>query len=298
MAYTKRENSYWLFSRELKDSTKLEGEEKRPYVITPLGTKVKRILFAGAITYKNSDDRMVKVTVADYIGSFYLTAFKTGFSSEMAEELDKFNVNDIVMVMGKVSSFKTDDGIFYFSVNPELIKSIGETERYFWGVRASYVAKRKILAITEAIKDDVATVDTLLKLGYSQDEAEDAIRAKEYYTDYDFKSYMDAISSINFDSPVMAVAHREMDIENPESFETEGNSSNQQNTGAPQTFNIEEFVLAYIKNNDSGPGCKYDDIIISCSNAGISREKVDEILNSLGSRGEIYEVSLKRYKPL
>ena len=27
MEYTKRENSYWIFSRELKDSNKLEGEE-------------------------------------------------------------------------------------------------------------------------------------------------------------------------------------------------------------------------------------------------------------------------------
>ncbi len=298
MAYTKRENAHWLFSRELKDSTKLEGEEKRPYVITPLGTKVKRILFTGVITYKTSDDRMVKMTVADYIGSFYLTSFKTGFSSEMAEEMDKFNVNDIVIVMGKVSSFKTDDGIFYFSINPELIKTIGEIERYFWGVRASYVAKRKLLAITEAMKDDIVSIETLIKLGHSQDEAEDAIRARENYHDYDFTSYMNAISSINFDSPVMVENRQSPDIENPESFESQGNSSEPQNAGASQTLNIEEFVLSYIKNNDSGPGCKYDDIIISSSNAGISREKVDEILNSLGSRGEIYEVSLKRYKPL
>ncbi|MCL4311822.1 MAG: hypothetical protein M1462_05280, partial [Candidatus Thermoplasmatota archaeon] len=77
MEYTKRENSYWIFSRELKDSNKLEGEEKRPYVITPLGTRLKRILITGVITYKSSDDRMVKMTIADYIGSFYLTAFKT-----------------------------------------------------------------------------------------------------------------------------------------------------------------------------------------------------------------------------
>ncbi|HII83195.1 MAG TPA: hypothetical protein HA269_08055, partial [Ferroplasma sp.] len=76
------------------------------------------------------------------------------------------------------------------------------------------------------------------------------------------------------------------------------NTENTENSSAPQTFNVETFVLDYIKSNDSGPGCKYDDIVISCSNAGIPRERVDEILNSLGSSGEIYEVSLKRYKAL
>jgi|GEM_PF-1590626 len=295
MAYTKRENSYWMFSRELRDSTKLEGEEKRPYIITPLGTKVKRILIAGIITYKNSDDRMVKMTLADYIGSFYLTSFKTGFSSEMAEEMDKYNVNDVVIVMGKVSSFKTDDGIFYFSINPELIKPIGEIERYFWGERTSYVTKRKLMAITEAMKDDETSVETLAKLGFSQDEAEDAIRARENYRDYDFTSYMNVISSINFESPATVDTAPIPDNDSQESLEGDEPA---QNETTPQSINIEEFVLDYIKNNDSGPGCKYDDIIISCTNAGISRENVDEILNSLGSRGEIYEVSLKRYKSL
>jgi RPA family protein len=292
MAYTKRENSYWIFSRELKDSNKLEGEEKRPYVITPLGTKIKRILITGIITYKNSDDRLVKMTVADYIGSFYLTSFKTGFSSEIAEEMDKYNVNDIVMVMGKVSSFKTDDGIFYFSINPELIKTIPETERYFWGIRTLYVTKRKLLAITEAMKDDAASVETLIKLGYSTEEAEDAIRVRENYADYDFTSYTNAISDINFESPVMVGG---VPDESAGNIENTGNDESEKNS---TTFNIEAFLLDYIKSNDSGPGCKYDDIVISCTNAGIPREKVDEILNSLGSSGEIYEVSLKRYKAL
>jgi len=292
MEYTKRENSYWIFSRELKDSNKLEGEEKRPYVITPLGTRLKRILITGVITYKSSDDRMVKITIADYIGSFYLTAFKTGFNSEMADEMDRYNVNDTVIVMGKVSSFKTDDGIFYFSINPELMKPISETERYFWGIRTSYVTKRKLLAITEAMKDDAATAETLVKIGYSHEEAEDAMRARENYADYDFTSYMNAVSAINFDSPVLAESIPSGTIDNAE------NSENTENASAPQTLNVETFVLDYIKSNDSGPGCKYDDIVISCSNAGIPRERVDEILNSLGSSGEIYEVSLKRYKAL
>ncbi len=279
MAYTKRENSYWIFSRELKDSNILEGEEK-PYVITPLGTKVKRILITGKITHKSSDEKMVKITVMDYIGSFYLTGFKTGFSSEISEEMDKFDVNDTVVIMGKINSFKNDGGIFYFSINPEMIKKISELERFFWGIRTAYVSKRKIYAITEVHKDENATEETLVKLGYTVDEAADAMRSKKYYNDYDYESYLNTVSAINY--------------ETPEENKTDENS----NSGNTVTLNLDSFVLDYIKNNDFGPGCKYDDIIIAASNAGISREKLDEILNVLGSNGDIYEVSLKRYKAL
>ncbi len=286
MAYIKREPSYWIFSRELKDSVKLDGEGNRPYIITPLGTRVKRILITGTITYKNSDEKLIKLTVADYIGSFYVTAFKTGFSSEMAEIVDKFNVNDIVVIMGKINSFKTDDGIFYFSLNPELIKHISDNERYLWGERAAYVAKRKIMCITEAKKDDLSGTETLVKLGYTGEEAECAMRAREFYKDYDFTSYLNSINSINYEMPQNRIEETPSGIENTES--TESNNS----------INIDDFVLDYIKKNDSGPGCKYDDIVISCNNAGFTRENVDETLNSLGSRGDIYEVSLKRYKAI
>ncbi len=281
MAYVKRENSYWIFSRELKYSNILEGEEKKQYVITPLGTKVKRILITGKITYKSSDDKMVKITVMDYIGSFYLTGFKTGFSSEIAEDMDKFNVNDTIIVMGKVSSFKNDEGIFYFSINPELIKGISELERFFWGIRATYVAKRKIYAIKELHNDENATEETLIKLGYTEEEAADAVRSKKYYNDYDYTTYLNTISSINY--------------EKPEENKVNNNSNETVNT---VTLNLDSFVLDYIKNNDFGPGCKYDDIVIAASNAGINRDKLDEILNVLGSNGDIYEVSLKRYKVL
>ncbi len=280
MAYVKRENSYWVFSRELKDSNILEGEDKRPYIITPLGTKLKRVLITGKITYKNSDDKMVKITVMDYIGSFYLTGFKKGFSSEIAKEMDKFNVNDTVVVMGKSSSFKNDEGIFYFSINPEMIRQISELERFFWGIRTAYVSKRKIYAITEAHKDENATEETLVKLGYTEDEAADAIRSKKYYKDYDYASYLNTISSINYETP------------------EESNAEETVNNGSTVTLNLDSFVLDYIKNNDFGPGCKYDDIVIAASNAGINRDKLDEILNVLGSNGDIYEVSLKRYKAL
>ncbi len=278
----KRERSYWIFSRELRDSNILEGEDKRPYIITPLGSRIKRILITGKITYKNDDEKLIKLTVADYIGSFYITAFKTGFNSEIADEVNKYNVDDTVVIMGKISSFKTDDGIFYFSINPEMINKISESERFFWGIRTLYISRRKLYAIRETKKNENATLEMLTKLGFSEEEAEAAIRSSDKYPNYDFESYSNAISSVNYESPV------------PVNIEKD-TQKKEDNTLIPD---FEGFVLDYIKNNDDGPGCKYDDIIIASSNKGINQNRLDEILNVLGSNGDIYEVSLKRYKAL
>jgi hypothetical protein len=58
-----------------------------------------------------------------------------------------------------------------------------------------------------------------------------------------------------------------------------------------------DFILNYVRNNDTdGMGCRYDDLVAASSNVGLGQGDLDELLNSLGSEGEIFEVSLKRYK--
>ncbi len=267
MNFPKRERSYWIFSKELKDSAVIDEQDDK-YIITPLGSRIRRIFFAGSVTYKNSDDKMIKVTVSDGLGSFYLTSFKNDYHEDVNQTLDNINTGDVLSAMGKISYFKNNENIFYFSVVPELISIISDNERRFWGYRTLYISRRKLMAIREAFKDDVST-DILISLGYSKDESESAMRAKKYYNSYDFNGYLQMISSINFENNV-----------------------------SQESQNYYDVILDYIKNNDDGSGCRYDDIVVAARNAKIPQEKVDEILNYLGSQGDIYEVSLKRYKAL
>ncbi|SMD30926.1 hypothetical protein [Picrophilus oshimae] len=267
MNFPKRERSYWIFSKELKDSNIIDENDDK-YIITPLGSRLRRLFIAGSVTYKNSDDKMIKATVSDGLGSFYLTSFKNDYHEEVNDVLNSIGTGDLLSVMGKISYFKNNEDIFYFSIVPELVSVISDNERRFWSYRTLYISRRKLMAIREAFKDDV-TSETLTGLGYSIDEAESAIRAKKYYNNYDFNGYLQMISSINFENGIQQ-----------------------------ESQNYYDIILDYIKNNDDGTGCRYDDIVIAARNAKISQDKVDEILNYLGSQGDIYEVSLKRYKAL
>ncbi len=274
MSPRKREPAKWIFAKELKDSVQLEekdpDEKGKPYVITPLGTRSKRVLLTGTVTSKNSEENLTKVAIADATGTFYVNAFANDFNIEQKTALDSLEPDNTVTIMGRINPFKTDDGVFYFNINPELVVRSDSISSDFWNMRTAYVTMRKLFAIREALKGSTTDKESLIKLGYSQEEAEDALRAKELYSEYDYTRFQELAQGV-IDSLMRP----------------------------SQSAESKTFVLEYVRNNDTdGKGCKYEDIVIAGSNKGMEQTEVDEILNALGSEGEIYEVSLKRYKAL
>jgi RPA family protein len=269
----KREPSKWIFSRELKDCKiieELEPEEKgKPYVVTPLGTRVKRVMLTGTVTQKFPDENLTKITVSDAVGSFYVSVFQSEFRQEQKAEIDSLEVNDTVFIMGRINPFKTAEGAMYFNINPEFNGKKSQETVDFWNLKTKYIARRKLYAIREALKNPESNEKSLTQLGYTKEEAQSAIRAREKYPEYDFQNFEQLILSSS--------------AKRPESHETE----------------FKQVVLDYVKNNDTdGKGCRYEDLVIASSNLGIDQNKVDELLNTLGSEGDIYEVSLKRYKAI
>lgn len=269
----RREFAHWIYARELRDSTvteeNKEEERAKPYIITPLGSKIRRVLVAGRVTQKNPDENMTRVTISDPSGNFYLTAFSNDFGSQGKIMLDGLELNDTVMVMGRVNTYE-NEGRIYYNINPELAVRIGDTELRFWNTRASHTARRKIYAIKAALKKENPTSEDLTAMGYSSDEAEAALRSIGHYPEYNTND-IEAVASGGSVSVVKA----------------------------PEDSGQREFILEYIRSNDEeGRGCRYEDILAAANNASITQSDVDELLNTLGSDGEIFEVSLKRYKAI
>ncbi|BAB60352.1 hypothetical protein [Thermoplasma volcanium GSS1] len=263
----KREQDYWIFSVELRES-KVSEENGKSIVITPLGLSAKRILIAGTVSSKQSDDRMARISLADPIGSFYVTAFSGGFNPEEKAMVDSLEVDDKAMVMGKINPYRTSEGVYLFSIRPELVSKTGEDALRLWTLKAYYFAKRRIYAIREAQKLQDPKADELISLGYSRVEAEAAISSIKNFPGYDYQRILEAIETAIYS------------VSTP--------------TQLPE---VRSKILNYIKENDTdGKGCKYEDIVIAAKNMGIDQSTTDEILNTLGSSGEIFEISLKRYK--
>lgn len=269
----KREFAYWVYAREIRDSSVLEEnqeeERSKPYIITPLGSRIRRVLITGRVSQKNAEENMTRMTVTDSSGNFYLTAFSNDFGSQGKIMLDGLEPNDTVMVMGRLTSFQNEDRM-YFNINPEIAVKIDDVALKYWNIRASHVARRKIYAIKAAQKSEAPSAEELMKMGYSQEESECAIRAAKNYPEY-----------------------------NPSDIEAVASGS--PSTGAQPEADTghRDLILEYVRNNDEdGRGCRYEDILAAATNAQISQAEVDELLNTLGSDGEIFEVSLKRYKSI
>lgn len=268
----KRESSKWISSRELKDTTFIEempeGERGKPFVVTPLGTRVKRILVSGVVTAKSKEETYTKLTVADNIGPFYVTVFNSEYQPETKEIADSIELNSVVTIMGRVNTFKTEDGVIYININPEKIMHADAVMMKYWTDRCQRIAMRKILAIGEMSKLDSPDKAKIVAMGYSEEEAECAMRHLEHYKSYNLQGMQEAITSA---------------------------SSVSEAQGADAS--LKDEVYSFIKSHaDPQKGCKYEDIVAHMKGKNIDQAETDEFLNLLGSEGEIYEVALKRYK--
>ncbi len=271
MEFSKREPSRWIFSRELKDSSQIEesgqDERLRPYIITPLGTKVKRIMVCGLITSATSEEASTKIVISDPVGSFYVSASSAGFNELVRTEMQQFKTGDLALIMGRVTHFKTEDGAFLFTVNPERIWTATDHIKKFWNARALRIASRRLLAIREVQKSPNATVSNISKLGYAREEAEFAINAVSKYPDYDFEKLLEAVST----------------------------SVSKDQSG--ELVEAKKVVLEIIrKRSDDSKGVTYEEIVKGANELGIEKKTVDDSLNGLGNDGDIFEVSLKRFK--
>ncbi|MCL5665440.1 MAG: hypothetical protein M1315_01205 [Candidatus Thermoplasmatota archaeon] len=271
MMQRKRETARWIFSKELKDTTVVEETkegEGRPYIITPLGTRIKRILLCGSVTSRNVEENMTRLTVADPTGSFYLSIFQSEYTPEVKASADTLENNSMVLVYGRINPFKTNEGALYFSVNPEMIIRADSGALNYWSIRTAHLTRRKIYAIREAKKNGAGDIENLVKLGYSRDEAESAINSLKHYGNYNVEAFLEALS----------MAEKSL-------------------VSGGKNAEVRDYILGIIAENSSdGKGCRYEDIVEAASKKDIDQSTVDEVLNILGSDGEIFEVSLKRYK--
>ncbi len=268
----RREPARWIFAKELRDTTMtfVEGEDdaRREYFITPGGSYGRRILICGKITQKTQDNDMTKFTVADNTGAFYVTFFSKDFNQNTKVQVDAVNENDLVVLMGRTSYFRSNEGKMYININPEYVRTVNEIDTEYWKMRTAKSLNNRLLAIKEIRKSPEIDQNHLMDLGFTEDEAKGSLKAYSLYENYNTGPLEEIIA---------------------------GMSSYQFSDAAVK---LKDNVLQIIKENNPFGGISYDEILQRLAKDGVEARQLDETLNLLGTDGEIYEAGKRKFRAI
>lgn len=152
-----REVARRVFAQELKDSnltSRDENDQYAPqYILTPTGAKVNRIFLVGTLIEKEdigSDSEYWRGRISDPTGSYLVYAGQ--YQPEAAQFLSDCELPAFVAVVGKTSTYTTDDGNALTSIRPESIQQVDELTRDLWVLDTAKQTLERIKAI-EAEED-------------------------------------------------------------------------------------------------------------------------------------------------
>lgn len=168
-----REVAKRVFAQELKESnlTFKDGDDQYApqYLLTPTGAKVNRMLIVGTLTEKEdigTDSEYWRGRVSDPTGSFMVYAGQ--YQPEAAQVLVECETPAFIAIIGKPSTYTTEDGTVLTSVRPESIQVVDGNTRDMW--------------VLDAAKQ------TLDRLSLLKGDEPDAVKAVEHYNP-DVKHY-------------------------------------------------------------------------------------------------------------
>ena len=189
-----REIAWRTFAVEFNSSdleVKGEGEKTPSYIVTPLGAMVNRIFVCGVITdlqnVGSDEDPLWRARMSDPTGVYYISAGQ--YQPEAAAEMAKIKPPTFAAIIGKVRTYKPEDGVVYLSIRPEVVKQVDAKERDIWVLETCKSMRRRIEAMREAMAMDPPTIKGIEALGYPTRLADGVVRAIEHYKDVDLDRY-------------------------------------------------------------------------------------------------------------
>jgi RPA family protein len=289
-----REIAWRVFAGEYNDANKdvSDGGERSPsYVVTPLGAKINRLFVVGVLTdvenVATDESPMWRARLQDPTGTYHVYAGQ--YQPEASAALAKLKPPAFVAVTGKSRLFTPDSGGTYTSVRPETVKVVDEALRDYWILDACRSLKKRLEALREAYKMDPVTKEQLSALGVKPPIAEGILAAVEHYGKVDLSRY----------SAMLAEAVRyllpEFQPGRPEDAEAAGGPKAKEADAKQEA--LEQAVLGIIGELDvDGKGASWDGILSRATKAGLDKDGLEEVINSLLDKGLVYEPILGRMK--
>ena len=132
-----REVAHRVFAQEFRDSDlsfKDSNDQYSPqYLLTPTGAKINRMFIVGTLTEKEdigTDAEYWRARVVDPTGTFLIYAGQ--YQPEAARAIAEAEAPVYLAIVGKPSTFQTEDGTVLTSVRPESVHVVDEATRERW----------------------------------------------------------------------------------------------------------------------------------------------------------------------
>lgn len=129
--FRKRETAVRLFAFEINATRHEEGDVPK-YAVTPLGRKVNRVFFVGALLDKTEtrpESNVWKLRIADPTGA--VRVYASRFQPEALEKVVELEPPTLVAVVGKLRVIDVN-GTKVPIVRPESINEVDKSVRDYW----------------------------------------------------------------------------------------------------------------------------------------------------------------------
>ncbi|MCD6461522.1 MAG: hypothetical protein J7L61_02140 [Thermoplasmata archaeon] len=286
-----REIAWRVFAREYGDSTLLlrSGEERAPaYLVTPTGAKVNRIYAVGTlVSVENKGTEEEPMWIArlnDPTGFFFI--FAGQHQRDVGAVLSSLQPPVFLAVTGKVRAYTPPDGDrMYVSVRAEGVHVVEGPQYDDWILDSARSLKERLDAWKILSEDPELGVEGLASHGVGRHIAEGVLLAQEHYGRPNLGWYRDMlVSALQTLLPEYDGLHASHMFPAPQE---EGGGGEE----------VLSRVLEIVRELDEGPqGAIWEDILDRAAESGITPEDLEEAVEILIDRGELYEPVLGRIK--
>ena len=288
-----RQSAIRMLAREYSDSSLTEvgaGEYDPSFVVTKLGARINRALVAGVIDRMERRDGdngpSYSGALRDPTGAhfFNIAPFQPELHPDAEELLARFESGDrfLMILVGRSRWFEQEDGGIFMSLRTEQFAICDKESYSMWLSDAADATLRRIDAYEKSLGAELNR-NSMESAGIPSDLVQGLVSSREHYPDFDSEDYRVGVLQA-----LSAASGRSSLIQEPspeEESEAAGNNSaaegNQSATPIEPAGDLHGTIIATINARDAGEGVEYDSIILSCVEAGFSREDAEDALENL-----------------
>lgn len=305
---TRREVAWRVFAGEYNEAdmeVKEDGDRSPSFVVTPLGSRVNRLLVVGVLTSNEDigrEDPFWRAQVTDPTGVYHVYAGQ--YQPEAAAALSEITPPAVVAVVGKSRTYSPEEGTIYTSITPEQVRVVDVEERNRWVVETARHTMERVEAMERALTLENPDREALAKLDVDARFHDGILEALEHYGRPALRRYVDMVRDA-LESILPAGAELRSDFAPADTWDArDADEDAPAKPGAPAAEPeategdglVEDRIFELTGSLDDGKGAPWEEIVAEASEEGITEEQVEEALNALMDRGQIYEPVLGRLK--